>query len=92
LYICVLELCTIPFQPNLNELPIDSTSADNKENISRKRSLSDSTATPATASTVENIPPEKKVKVVDIVLDKDSSAAVPDVRQEPFVDGMVVGV
>ena len=80
----------VPLQPNLNELPIDSTSADNKENISRKRSLSDSATTPATASNVENIPPEKKVKIVDIVLDKDSSAAVPDVRQEPFVDGMFV--
>ncbi|XP_065883835.1 retinoblastoma-binding protein 5 homolog [Dysidea avara] len=72
-------------EPNLNELPTDSISTDNKENVSRKRSLSDSTTT-ATASIAENGPLEKKVKVVDIFLDKNSSAAVPDVRKEPFVD------
>ena len=80
----------LPLQPNLNELPIESASADsNKENISRKRSLSDSTA--ATGSTSENVPPEKKVKIVDIVLDNNSNAA-PDVKQEQesFVDGVCV--
>ena len=62
--------------------------SDNKENVSRKRSLSETnSAAEGTVSGSEGHPTAKKVKVVDIVLD-GNEADLTIVKKEPFVDGM----
>lgn len=78
------------FQPNLNELPVEVGNTENKENISRKRSLSESNSTLATTEPAkgEGQPATKKVKVVDICLGNTETTSLTDVKVEPFVDGM----
>ena len=62
--------------------------SENKENVSRKRSLSETnSAAEGTVSGSEGHPMAKKVKVVDIVLDSNE-ADLTIVKKEPFVDGM----
>ena len=70
---------------------MEASSTENKENISRKRSLSESNSTvgiEASRSDSEGRPVTKKVKVVDIILDANETTDVTDVKVEPFVDGM----
>ena len=67
---------------------MEAGSTENKENISRKRSLSESNSIVGTTEVGQ--PVAKKVKVVDICLDTNETANLTDVKVEPFVDGMSV--
>jgi len=81
-------------QPNLNELPVEAGNNENKENISRKRSLSDSNSTPAltemTRVDSEGQPMTKRTKIIDICLGSKETTDFIEVKPEPFVDGMHV--
>ena len=62
--------------------------SENKENVSRKRLLSETNSTAeATGSGGDGHPATKKVKVVDILLGSSETDLV-NVKKEPFVDGM----
>ena len=75
-------------QPNLNELPVKASSGENKENVSRKRSLSETNSTVDSKGGREGHPATKKTKVVDILLGNNETTDLTKVKVEPFVDGM----
>ena len=72
-------------QPNLNEFPVKASSSENKENVSRKRSLSDTNSTVDSKDGREGYPATKKTKVVDVLLGSNKTT---DLKVEQFVDGM----
>ena len=75
-------------QPNLNELPVKASSSEKKENVSCKRSLSETNSTVDSKGSREGHPATKKTKVVDILLGSNETTDLTKVKVEPFVDGM----
>ena len=67
---------------------MEAGNTENKENISRKRSLSESNSIAGIEANNEGRPVTKKVKVVDIILGTNETTDVTDVKVEPFIDGM----
>lgn len=67
---------------------MEDDNIENKENISRKRYLSESAEAARGGTGSEGQPEIKKVKVVDIFLGSEETIDLTNVKEESFVDGM----
>ena len=65
-----------------------ASSNENRENVSHKRSLSETNSTVDSKGGREGHPATKKTKVVDILLGSNETTDLTKVKVEPFVDGM----